>query len=128
MLVEFKQDVTSEQQGEVSDQARAMLSEIPVVEEIYIGPKARQNRAVHIKNYDVAIYIRLQHEDDIDAYRSHPLHRRFLQQNKHKFAWIQVVDFVATGYAEPVAEVAEPKPVTAPPAPELQTSTERLNP
>ena len=94
VLVELKPEVTDEQKKEIVDEALHQLSDIPVVEEVHVGEKLLESREVHIKNYDIAIYIRLLDPESISVYRAHENHRRFVNNNRDKFAWIQVVDFL----------------------------------
>ena len=93
VLVSFTESSTAEQRQQVVDDSLTLLQQIPGVETVAAGRKARADRPVHIKDYDVAIYVRLSDEKALDAYSAHPKHVQLLQRNKPVIASIKVIDF-----------------------------------
>ncbi len=97
VLVQMKPDVSAQGQQKMLDDTLSMLSQIPGVQQISVGKKVREDRAQHIKNYQIAIHVQLEKEADLDVYGAHPLHNNFIAKHKDKFVSYQVVDFVELG-------------------------------
>lgn len=95
VLVQFKPGVTQDQMNTVLDQSIARLRTIPGVLAVEAGMKVRDDRPVHIRDYDVGILVRLQDSATIDSYGAHPLHQSFLQEFQPLFAQVKVIDFTA---------------------------------
>lgn len=80
------------------DEARALaidsraLLRIPGVESVWVGPKALDDRETHVKDYDVALCVRLRSLADLKAYGSHPQHRELVEKWKGRATW-RVIDF-----------------------------------
>ena len=95
VLVSFTESSTAEQRQQVVDDSLTLLQQIPGVETVAAGRKARADRPVHIKDYDVAIYVRLSNEKALANYSSHPKHLQLLQRNKPAIGAIKVIDFLS---------------------------------
>ncbi|MEB3225090.1 MAG: Dabb family protein [Synechococcus sp.] len=70
-----------------------LLGAIPGVFKVDLGLKARADRDVHIKDYQLALYVHLENEAALDVYGPHANHQEFLQRHKAKWTKVQVVDF-----------------------------------
>ena len=87
-------DSTSEAETQtIIDDGIELLSQIPGVLKVDLGLKARENRDVHIKNYQLALYVQLESEAALDVYSPHEHHQEFLVRHKTKWTKVQVVDF-----------------------------------
>lgn len=93
VLVSFTEQSTAQQRQQVINDSLIMLSEIPGVEYVTAGKKAATDRPVHVKDYDVGIYVRLKDADALAAYSVHPKHVQMLKQNKPAIGSIKVIDF-----------------------------------
>jgi len=95
VLVQFKPGVTQDQMNAMLEQSMARLRSIPGVLTVEAGMKVRDDRPVHIRDYEVGILVRLQDSAVIDPYGAHPLHQSFLQEFQPLFAQVKVIDFAA---------------------------------
>lgn len=93
VLFDLKDDVTPEQIEEMMTVGEALLSDIPGVLEVSINKKAREDRDVHIKDYDVALYVKWENNETGNVYAPHVLHQTFLKLYKPLFAGVKVLDF-----------------------------------
>ena len=93
VLLDLKDDVTPEQIEEMITVGEALLSDIPGVLEVSMNTKAREDRDVHIKDYDVALYVKWETNETGDVYAPHVLHQTFLKLYKSLFAGVKVIDF-----------------------------------
>jgi len=93
VLFDLKDNVTEKQIEEMITVGVALLADIPGVLEVSINKKARQDRKVHIKDYDVALYVRWKDNKTGDVYGPHVLHQSFLKLYKPLVAGIKVIDF-----------------------------------
>lgn len=93
VLVSFTASSTAEQRQQVIDDSYALLGQIPGVKSVSAGFKARDERPVHVKDFDVGIYVLLESPGVLDQYSEHPLHRELLQRHGTSIASIKVVDF-----------------------------------
>ena len=76
----------------IADDSRRLLAGIPGVESVWVGPKALDDREAHVKDYDVALCVRLRSLDDLKAYGPHPQHRELIERWKGRATW-RVIDF-----------------------------------
>jgi Stress responsive A/B Barrel Domain len=76
----------------IADDSRRLLAGIPGVQSVWVGPKALDDRDVHVKDYDVALCVRLRSLDDLKSYGPHPQHRELIERWKGRATW-RVVDF-----------------------------------
>jgi hypothetical protein len=76
----------------IADDSRRLLATIPGVESVWVGPKALDDRDVHVKDYDVALCVRLRSLDDLKSYGPHPQHRELIERWKGRATW-RVIDF-----------------------------------
>ncbi|NIO07352.1 MAG: Dabb family protein [Deltaproteobacteria bacterium] len=93
VLVDLKDDVTPEQVEEFITVSKALLLQIPGVLEASIGKKALENRDIHIKDYDVALYVKWENIETGKVYGSHILHQTLLKLYKSLFAGLKIIDF-----------------------------------
>lgn len=76
----------------IADDSRRLLAGIPGVESVWVGPKALDDRDVHVKDYDVALCVRLRSLDALKSYGPHPQHRELIERWKGRATW-RVIDF-----------------------------------
>ncbi|MCT7986042.1 Dabb family protein [Laspinema sp. A4] len=93
VLIKLQPDVTPEEIEQTIEDNRRLISAIPGVLEVSLGPKARDDRDVHLKDYNLGLYVKLSQNADLDIYGPHPNHQEFLRRNRAKIANIQVIDF-----------------------------------
>jgi len=93
VLFDLKDDVTPEQIEEMITVGEALISQIPGVQEVSINKKAKDDRAIYIKEYDVAAYVRWEKLETGSVYGPHPLHQTFLKLYKSQWAGVKVIDF-----------------------------------
>ncbi len=92
-LLDLKDDVTPQQVEEMITVSKALLSKIPGVLEVSIGKKALDNRAIHIKDYDVAGIVKWENLETGKVYGPHILHQTLLKLYKPLWAGVKVIDF-----------------------------------
>ena len=93
VLFDLKDEVTPEQITEFITVGTALLSQIPGVQEVSINKKARDDREIHIKDYDVALYVRWENNEAGNVYGPHPLHQTLIKLYKSQWAGVRVIDF-----------------------------------
>ena len=93
VLFDLKDDVTPEQIEEFVTVGEALLSQIPGVKDVSINKKAREDRDIHIKDYDMALYVRWENNEAGNVYGPHPLHQTLLKLYKSQWAGVKVIDF-----------------------------------
>ena len=101
VLLQFKPEVTAGQINQTIEQSILQLRQIPGVIAVDAGLKLRDDRPVHIKDFQVGIMVRLSDPAALDAYAGHGLHKAFLQQHQALFSKIQVIDFSSAAPAAP---------------------------
>lgn len=101
VLIQFKPEVTGQQREQVINASLERLKDIPGVVSVAAGPKVRDDRPVHIRDYDVGILVVLDSVAALDRYGPHPLHQAFVQEFQPLFARLQVVDFAPRGDSAP---------------------------
>ena len=92
-LFDLKDDVTPEQIEEFIVVGEALLSQIPGVQDVSINKKAREDRAIHIKDYDIALYVRWENNEAGNVYGPHPLHQTLIKLYKSQWVGVKVIDF-----------------------------------
>jgi hypothetical protein len=93
VLFDLKDDVTPDQIEEFITVGEALLSQIPGVQEVSLNKKARADRDIHIKDYDLALYVRWENNEAGNVYGPHPLHQTLLKLYKSQWAGVKVIDF-----------------------------------
>ena len=95
VLFDFKDSLSAEDKAKVVSEGKTLLSEIPGVVEVQLGDKAREDREVHIKNYDLALYVEFESNAALDIYAPHEKHQEFLQLVRPLLEedGVQVIDF-----------------------------------
>jgi hypothetical protein len=92
VLFDLAADATPADVQALADDSRRLLPGIPGVEAVWTGPKALDDREAHVKDYDVALCVRLKSLQDLPAYAAHPRHRELVDKWKARATW-RVVDF-----------------------------------
>ena len=93
VLINLKDGVTPKQVEEMITVGKALLSKIPGVLEVSFGKKAREDRPVHIKDYDLAIYVKWENNGTGNVYGPHILHQTLLKLYGPLFAGMRIIDF-----------------------------------
>jgi hypothetical protein len=85
-------DATPADAQALEDDSHRLLPGIPGVEAVWAGPKALDDRPMHIKDYDVALCVRVKSRADLAVYSAHPKHRELVDKWKTRATW-RVADF-----------------------------------
>jgi len=93
VLCNLKDGVTPKQVEEMITVGKALLSKIPGVLEVSFGKKAREDRPVHIKDYDLAIYVKWENNETGNIYGPHILHQTLLKLYGPLVAGWRIIDF-----------------------------------
>ncbi|MBP0000617.1 MAG: Dabb family protein [Cyanobacteria bacterium SID2] len=93
VLVDLKPEVSQAEIDELVEVGLYQLQKIPGVLTLEFGETARDDRPVHIGDYDLAIYMEFENLADLDRYRSHPVHEDFVADYQHLWDGIRVLDF-----------------------------------
>lgn len=93
VLLKLKPDAAEENLPPIIVAGEELLSQIPGVLEVELGTKARDERAVHFKDYDLGVYVKMSQVSDLDVYGPHEKHLAFIDQASPKLDLIQVLDF-----------------------------------
>ncbi len=91
VLFDLPPSATPDDARALAVDSRALLR-IPGVESVWVGPKALDDREAHVKDYDVALCVRLRSLEDLKAYGAHPQHRELIERWKGRASW-RVIDF-----------------------------------
>ena len=92
VLFDLAADATAAEIQALADDSRRLLPGIPGVEAVWTGPKALDDREAHVKDYDVALCVRLKSLQDLKPYAAHPQHQELVAKWKGRATW-RVVDF-----------------------------------
>jgi hypothetical protein len=92
VLFDLAADATPADVQALADDSRRLLPGIPGVEAVWTGPKAVDDRDAHVKDYDVALCVRLRSLQDLKSYAAHPQHQELVAKWKGRATW-RVVDF-----------------------------------
>ncbi|MGD1904139.1 MAG: Dabb family protein [Geitlerinemataceae cyanobacterium] len=93
VLIDLHDETTDEEVRALIDDGEATIAAIPGVEVVDMGLQALGDRAVHINDYDLAVYIQFASLDALAAYGPHPDHQAFLARHRHLWSGIRVIDF-----------------------------------
>jgi hypothetical protein len=93
VLINLKDGVTPNQIEEMITVGKALLSKIPGVLEVSFGKKAREDRPVHIKDYDIALYVKWENNETGNVYLPHILHQTFLKLYAPQATGMRIIDF-----------------------------------
>ena len=93
VLFELATTTTTVDTQAIIDDGIGLLGKIPGVLSVDLGLKAREDREVHIKTYQLGLYVHLESNETLDVYSPHPNHQEFLARHKTKWTKVQVVDF-----------------------------------
>lgn len=92
VLFDLAAEATPADLQALADDSRRLLPGIPGVEAVWTGPKAADDRDAHVKDYDVALCVRLKSLADLKTYAAHPQHQELVAKWKGRATW-RVVDF-----------------------------------
>ena len=93
VLFDMKEDVTHEQVEEMITVCKALLSQIPGVMEVSFGKKAQEDRDIHVKDYDVGLYVKWENIETSKVYGPHILHQTCLKLYSPIWNSLKVIDF-----------------------------------
>ena len=93
VLLNVKDGVTAKQIEEMTIVGKALLSKSPGVLEVSFGKKAREDRPVHIKDYDLGIYVKWENNETGNVYGPHILHQTLLKLYGPLFSGMRIIDF-----------------------------------
>jgi hypothetical protein len=93
VLFDLKDDVTPEQVEECITVGKALLSQIPGVLEVTLGKKAQDHRKIHVKDYDLGLYVKWENIETGKVYGPHILHQTLIKLFKPQWAGVRVIDF-----------------------------------
>jgi hypothetical protein len=93
VLCNLKDGVTPQQIEEMIIVGKALLSKIPGVLEVSFGKKAREDRPIHIKDYDMAIYVKWEKNETGNVYGPHILHQTLLRLYGPLVSGWRIIDF-----------------------------------
>ena len=79
VLFDLKESTSAEDKAKIVTAGETLLSKIPGVVDVQLGDKAREDRKVHIKNYDLALYVQFESNADLDVYAPHEKHQEFIK-------------------------------------------------
>ncbi len=79
VLFDLKESTSAKNKAKIVMAGETLLSEIPGVIDVQLGDKAREDREVHIKNYDLALYVQFESNADLDVYGLHKKHQEFIK-------------------------------------------------
>jgi hypothetical protein len=92
-LIDLKEGVTPEQIEECIIVTQALISKIPGVLEVSINKKAIDDRDIHIKDYDVGLFVKWENLETGKVYGPHILHKTWYKLHKPLIESIKVIDF-----------------------------------
>ncbi len=93
VLLDLKGDAPATAAEDLIRDVHKMLAEIPVITAVHAGKRAPGDRAVHVKDFDLAISLHLKSASDVQAYLDHPLHVRFGEKYGDVIERVRVCDF-----------------------------------
>jgi hypothetical protein len=80
--------------AELIADSRRLLVQVPGVEGVWVGRKAKDDRDAHVKDYDVGLLVRVRGVSDLPAYALHPKHQELVNKWRGRARW-KVIDFFA---------------------------------
>jgi hypothetical protein len=93
VLFRVKKDAAPKAAEELIRDVHRLLAKIPVVVDIHVGRRAPGEREVHLKDYDVGLYILFKKLEDVQTYLDHPLHVEFAERARETVENVRVMDF-----------------------------------
>ncbi len=95
VLFQMRPDAPQDAATRLIADSKRLLAEIPGVREVSAGRKAAEGRDVHVKDYDVAVSVRLAERGALAGYAQDPRHLELIARHgKHVRGW-RVIDFFA---------------------------------
>ena len=94
VLARLKPEIDKVRAQDIREASVKLLKDIPGVLDVTTGIKLRDDRPVHLRDYDMVIHVRLDSAASLDGYAGHPLHKEFLARHGASIARYQVLDYV----------------------------------
>jgi hypothetical protein len=93
VLIALAPDAPPDAAAEIVADSKHLLARIPGVLDVRAGRKAAAERDAHVKDYDVALSVRLSSAADLAVYASDPRHLELLAKHRRRIAGLRVIDF-----------------------------------
>lgn len=93
VFFKLKADAPKEAADLVIKEAHRLLTKVPVVRDVKAGRRAPGDRPIHIKDYDVGLYVYFDRLEDIQTYLDHPLHVEYAKKVGEVVESVRVADF-----------------------------------
>ena len=74
------------------DQSKAFVCQVPEVVSYHIGRPAGTPREVVDNSYSVSLVVTFDSKEDQDAYQKHPVHLKYVDDNKDKWLDVKIYD------------------------------------
>ena len=74
--------------------ALQVLSKVPVIQSAHIGVPASTHREVVDRSYQVSWLLFFKNLEDEETYQKHPVHLKFVEENKHLWTKVVVYDSI----------------------------------
>ncbi len=95
VLIGLRADAPASAAAELIADSKALLMQVEGVQDVRAGRRAAAERDVHVKDYDVALCVRLARLEDLEVYARHPRHVELLARHRARIANLRVIDFFA---------------------------------
>lgn len=95
VLITLRADAPAAAATELIADSKALLPQVEGVQDVRAGRRAAAERDVHVKDYDVALCVRLARVEDLEVYARHPRHVELLARHRARIANLRVIDFFA---------------------------------
>ena len=93
VLYAYKPETTAEQQAEIAERSRDLISRIPLIEDLEWGTDV--NDGARAQGYTHCLLMTFASYDAVKEYAAHPAHVEFLELAKPHLGKLLVVDYVA---------------------------------
>jgi hypothetical protein len=95
VLFQLRPDAPSDAAARLIADSKRLLAQIPGVREVHAGRKAADARDVHVKDYDVAISVRLEGRATLAVYAADARHLELIARYREQLVGWRVIDFFA---------------------------------
>lgn len=95
VLFQLRSDAPAEAAADLIADSKRSLAQIPGVLAVSAGRKAADARDVHVKDYDVAVSVRLAGRAALAGYATDPHHLELIARQRAHIAGWRVIDFFA---------------------------------
>ncbi len=93
VFFKLKSDAPKDAADTLINEAHRLLSKVPVVRDVKAGRRAPGDRPIHIRDYDVGLYVYFDRLEDIQTYLDHPLHVQYAEKAGKLVETVRVADF-----------------------------------